>query len=209
MNDLLLQVEPMIPALRRYARGLVRDAESADDIVQDCLERVVLNWSRRHDDNPRLLPLARSSGTSGIPQFFKRRLPPPANPLVFTRFRASRPGMDEFFQRSGTPARPDMLVVGIRMMFGDLFRIDEFACDDLGDDDDPEGGCRHRPSERWEIVARHGQPLLPPLRRPTLRLRFFFGAFPGLGTFRRSSGSARFAASSMAFHRCWRSPYEA
>ncbi|MBW6425582.1 RNA polymerase sigma factor [Rhizobium sp. XQZ8] len=53
MNDLLSQVEPMIPALRRYARGLVRDAESADDIVQDCLERVVLNWSRRHDDNPR------------------------------------------------------------------------------------------------------------------------------------------------------------
>ncbi|MGO6692579.1 RNA polymerase sigma factor [Rhizobium johnstonii] len=53
MDDLLLQVEPMIPALRRYARGLVRDIEAADDIVQDCLEKVVLNWSRRRDDNPR------------------------------------------------------------------------------------------------------------------------------------------------------------
>ncbi|MGN7295253.1 RNA polymerase sigma factor [Rhizobium sp. SAFR-030] len=53
MDDLLAQVEPMIPALRRYARGLIRDQEGADDIVQDCLERVVLNWSRRRDENPR------------------------------------------------------------------------------------------------------------------------------------------------------------
>lgn len=53
MDDLLSQVEPMIPALRRYARGLLRDAEAADDIVQDCLERVVLNWSRRREADPR------------------------------------------------------------------------------------------------------------------------------------------------------------
>jgi RNA polymerase sigma-70 factor (ECF subfamily) len=53
MDDLLSQVEPMIPALRRYARGLVRDVEAADDIVQDCLERVVLNWDRRRGDNTR------------------------------------------------------------------------------------------------------------------------------------------------------------
>lgn len=53
MDDMLRQVEPMIPALRRYARGLVRDVEAADDIVQDCLEKVISNWSRRRDDNPR------------------------------------------------------------------------------------------------------------------------------------------------------------
>jgi RNA polymerase sigma factor (sigma-70 family) len=53
MDDLLLQVEPMIPALRRYARGLLKDREKADDIVQDCLERVVMNWSRRRDVNAR------------------------------------------------------------------------------------------------------------------------------------------------------------
>lgn len=53
MDDLLLQVEPMIPALRRYARGLLKDRETADDIVQDCLERVVMNWSRRRDANAR------------------------------------------------------------------------------------------------------------------------------------------------------------
>lgn len=53
MDELLSQVEPMIPALRRYARGLLKDRETADDIVQDCLERVVVNWSRRRDANAR------------------------------------------------------------------------------------------------------------------------------------------------------------
>ncbi|MER8902198.1 sigma-70 family RNA polymerase sigma factor [Mesorhizobium sp. M0772] len=31
-----------IPRLRRYARSLLRDRESADDLVQDCLERALL-----------------------------------------------------------------------------------------------------------------------------------------------------------------------
>ncbi|MCP5368920.1 MAG: sigma-70 family RNA polymerase sigma factor [Hyphomicrobiales bacterium] len=34
-----------IPALRRYARALLRDASQADDLVQDCLERAL---SRQH-----------------------------------------------------------------------------------------------------------------------------------------------------------------
>lgn len=34
-------IESHIPALRRYARALVRDADKADDLVQDCLERSV------------------------------------------------------------------------------------------------------------------------------------------------------------------------
>lgn len=54
MNDLILLVEPMIPALRRYARALLRDRESADDLVQDCLERVISRWGQRSDvDNTR------------------------------------------------------------------------------------------------------------------------------------------------------------
>ena len=47
MQDLISQIEPMIPALRRYARALLRSAELADDLVQDCLERVVERWSQR------------------------------------------------------------------------------------------------------------------------------------------------------------------
>lgn len=34
-----------IPRLRRYARALAGDLETADDLVQDCLERA---WDRRH-----------------------------------------------------------------------------------------------------------------------------------------------------------------
>jgi RNA polymerase sigma factor (sigma-70 family) len=47
MNDMRLVVEPLIPALRRYARAQVRDAAMADDLVQDCLERVVTRWYQR------------------------------------------------------------------------------------------------------------------------------------------------------------------
>jgi RNA polymerase sigma-70 factor, ECF subfamily len=34
-------VEAAIPALRRYARALTRDAETADDLVQDTLVRAL------------------------------------------------------------------------------------------------------------------------------------------------------------------------
>lgn len=53
MDDLIAQVQPMIPALRRYARGLLRDPAAADDAVQDCLERVVAHWHRRRNRNAR------------------------------------------------------------------------------------------------------------------------------------------------------------
>lgn len=53
MDDLLSQVEPMIPALRRYARSLVHDTVAADDLVQDCLERVISHWQRRRNDDAR------------------------------------------------------------------------------------------------------------------------------------------------------------
>jgi len=53
MDDMLHQVEPLIPALRRYARALMRDRASADDLVQDCLERAVSRWYQRRDGNVR------------------------------------------------------------------------------------------------------------------------------------------------------------
>ncbi|MHC0053360.1 sigma-70 family RNA polymerase sigma factor [Actibacterium sp. D379-3] len=42
---LLDEIEANIPALRRYARGLTGDRDTADDLVQDCLERAV---AKRH-----------------------------------------------------------------------------------------------------------------------------------------------------------------
>jgi RNA polymerase sigma factor (sigma-70 family) len=53
MNDMLLQVEPLIPSLRRYARSLMRNPSAADDLVQDCLERAVSRWHQRRDGNTR------------------------------------------------------------------------------------------------------------------------------------------------------------
>ena len=43
MDDLEKLIVQQIPGLRRYARALTNDAERADDLVQDCLERA---WSR-------------------------------------------------------------------------------------------------------------------------------------------------------------------
>jgi RNA polymerase sigma factor (sigma-70 family) len=49
MKDMLLQLEPLIPALRRYARALVGNRADADDLVQDCLERAISRWYQRRD----------------------------------------------------------------------------------------------------------------------------------------------------------------
>jgi RNA polymerase sigma-70 factor (ECF subfamily) len=44
-------LEAHIPGLRRYACALLRgDRESADDLVQDCLERALSRWHQRRDD---------------------------------------------------------------------------------------------------------------------------------------------------------------
>lgn len=43
-------IEPLIPALRRYAYALVREHATADDLVQDTLERALRHWSSRRAD---------------------------------------------------------------------------------------------------------------------------------------------------------------
>ncbi|MGO4741320.1 sigma-70 family RNA polymerase sigma factor [Bosea sp. 2KB_26] len=54
MENMVRLIEPLIPALRRYARGLLRDRAAADDLVQDCLERAIGRWhQRRADGDPR------------------------------------------------------------------------------------------------------------------------------------------------------------
>ena len=56
MNDRAAEIEPHIPALRRYAWALVRNQDAADDLVQDCLERALSRWHlRRRDADPRAL----------------------------------------------------------------------------------------------------------------------------------------------------------
>ncbi|MBB6250538.1 sigma-70 family RNA polymerase sigma factor [Nitrospirillum iridis] len=50
MQDMMRLVEPLIPPLRRYARALVKDHATADDLVQDCLERAITRWHQRRAD---------------------------------------------------------------------------------------------------------------------------------------------------------------
>jgi RNA polymerase sigma factor (sigma-70 family) len=50
MADVAHLIEPVIPALRRYARTFVRDAADADDLVQDTLERAISRWHQRRSD---------------------------------------------------------------------------------------------------------------------------------------------------------------
>lgn len=48
--EMMKLVEPLIPALRRYARMLSKDRSAADDLVQDCLERLFTRWHLRRPD---------------------------------------------------------------------------------------------------------------------------------------------------------------
>lgn len=41
MSRFLDEIEGSVPALRRYARALTHNADLADDLVQDCLERAI------------------------------------------------------------------------------------------------------------------------------------------------------------------------
>lgn len=50
MDQRAALIEPLIPGLRRYARAWLRDESLADDLVQDCLERAIGSWRRRHGD---------------------------------------------------------------------------------------------------------------------------------------------------------------
>ena len=43
-------LEPLIPALRRYAYALLRNHAAADDLVQDTLERALSRWTSRRAD---------------------------------------------------------------------------------------------------------------------------------------------------------------
>ena len=49
VDEIALLVEPLIPALRRYAYALTWDHALADDLVQDCLERAVARWHQRRE----------------------------------------------------------------------------------------------------------------------------------------------------------------
>ncbi|TAN02557.1 MAG: sigma-70 family RNA polymerase sigma factor [Rhodanobacteraceae bacterium] len=48
--DIDAQLNEVLPRLRRFARWLTRDTNSADDLVQSTLERALSRWRTRRDD---------------------------------------------------------------------------------------------------------------------------------------------------------------
>jgi RNA polymerase sigma-70 factor, ECF subfamily len=53
LSDFRAGVQAAIPALRRYARALARDSETADDLVQDTLVRALRSEHLFHDGDVR------------------------------------------------------------------------------------------------------------------------------------------------------------
>ncbi|WP_339781808.1 sigma-70 family RNA polymerase sigma factor [uncultured Thalassospira sp.] len=49
-DEMTRRIAPLIPALRRYARALMKNPAMADDLVQDCLERAVSRWHQHRSD---------------------------------------------------------------------------------------------------------------------------------------------------------------
>jgi RNA polymerase sigma-70 factor (ECF subfamily) len=43
-------IDPLVPALRRFAWTLIRNDDEADDLVQDCLERAFRRWGGRRSE---------------------------------------------------------------------------------------------------------------------------------------------------------------
>ena len=52
MSGFLDDMEECVPALRRYARALTHNADAADDLVQDCLERAIRKGSLWRPSGP-------------------------------------------------------------------------------------------------------------------------------------------------------------
>ena len=77
-----------LPRLRRYARALVRDADAADDLVQDCVERAL---SRLHqfrdgtDMRPWLFTIMHSIFVNGVSRRIKTVDLDEVNPNTETR----------------------------------------------------------------------------------------------------------------------------
>ena len=49
-SSVLSQIEACVPALRRYAVGLLRSRDEADDLVHDCLVRALDKIHTRRDE---------------------------------------------------------------------------------------------------------------------------------------------------------------
>lgn len=92
MDDLAALIEPQIPALRRYAYALLRERETADDLVQDTLECAIKGWPQRQCDGDLrawLFAIERNLFLAGLR---RRRWAPVFEPDALAQIADSAPG---------------------------------------------------------------------------------------------------------------------
>jgi RNA polymerase sigma-70 factor, ECF subfamily len=89
-TDMMELVQPVIPALRRYARALLRDRDDADDLVQDVLERAVARWHLRQSESPRpwLFTILHNLAIDRLRQQGRRGVPLPLDAVPEERLAA-------------------------------------------------------------------------------------------------------------------------
>ena len=82
-------IEAQIPALRRFAHALARDAALADDLVQDCLLRALSRWHLLRSGPELRAWLFRVLRNLYIDALRSRRISPP--PRICARNSTRRP----------------------------------------------------------------------------------------------------------------------
>ncbi|WP_295811824.1 sigma-70 family RNA polymerase sigma factor [uncultured Nitratireductor sp.] len=116
-----------IPGLRRYARALLRDADAADDLVQDCLERAFSrldNWQTGTSPRRWLFTLMHNLFVDGV-RARKRRSELVAGAKLDTQEVTRAPEQNgvldlqdvlDALQEVGSDRRAAILLVGVEGM---------------------------------------------------------------------------------------------
>jgi RNA polymerase sigma-70 factor (ECF subfamily) len=99
-SGVLSQIEACVPALRRYAVGLLRSRDEADDLVHDCLVRALDKLHTRRDENDVRTWLFTILHNLFISQMRRRRLRPVPEALdeIPESVHSQRPSQEDGLQ---------------------------------------------------------------------------------------------------------------
>jgi RNA polymerase sigma-70 factor (ECF subfamily) len=99
-STVLSEIEACVPALRRYAVGLLRSRDEADDLVHDCLVRALDKLHTRRDDGEVRTWLFTILHNLFINQLRRRGSRPPAESLdeIHEAEHSQRPSQEDGLQ---------------------------------------------------------------------------------------------------------------
>ena|SRR3984957_5535455 len=99
-SGLLSEIEACVPALRRYAVGLLRSRDEADDLVHDCLVRALDKLHTKRDESDARTWLFTILHNLFISQMRRRRLRPVPETLdeIHEAAHSQRPSQEDGLQ---------------------------------------------------------------------------------------------------------------